>query len=58
MKVGPAEDGGYKIIQIASIQRKRAPCRLVRPGQVACIASKHLNRDSVRIVSCKYSYKQ
>ncbi|KAI6659209.1 hypothetical protein LOD99_14882 [Oopsacas minuta] len=49
MKVGPAEDGSYKQIQISTIQRKRAACRLVRPGQVACIASKHLHRDSVRI---------
>eukprot|EP00800_Vazella_pourtalesii_P000539 TRINITY_DN104_c0_g1_i4.p1 TRINITY_DN104_c0_g1~~TRINITY_DN104_c0_g1_i4.p1 ORF type:complete len:435 (-),score=102.58 TRINITY_DN104_c0_g1_i4:94-1398(-) len=49
IKVGPAEDGGYKHVQISTIQRKRASCRWVRPGQVACIASKQLNRDSVRI---------
>lgn len=38
LKIGPFEDGSFKLVIIQSIHRNKAPCRVVRAGQIASIS--------------------
>lgn len=38
LKIGPFEDGSFELVKIQSIHRNKAPCRVVRAGQIASIS--------------------
>lgn len=38
LKVGPFEDGSFKVVKVSSIRRNKAACRLVRAQQSAALA--------------------
>lgn len=41
MRIGPLQDGSFYPVNVQSIHRNRAPCRVVRAGQSASLAFSH-----------------
>lgn len=41
MRIGPLQDGSFYPVNVQSIHRNRAPCRIVRAGQSASLAFSH-----------------
>ena len=56
LKVGPFEDGSFRVVTVTSIKRNRAPCRLVRATQSAALAldiSYHILRKGMVLVDAR-----
>lgn len=41
MRIGPLQDGSFYSVNVQSIHRNKAPCRIVRAGQSASLAFSH-----------------
>jgi len=56
LKLGPFEDGSFRVVTVTSIKRNRAPCRLVRATQSAALAlniSYHSLRKGMVLVDAR-----
>jgi GTPase len=56
LKLGPFEDGSFRLVSVTSIKRNRAPCRLVRATQSAALAlniSYHKLRKGMVLVDAR-----
>jgi len=48
--IGPSTTGHYLPVTVTTIQRNRAPCRLVRAGQAASLSLEKVNSSEIRKV--------
>lgn len=48
--IGPLYSGEFETVQVASLKRNRASCRVVRAGQSASVALKGIERHMLRRV--------
>jgi GTPase len=50
--IGPLCSGDFETVQVTSLKRNRASCRVVRAGQSASVALKGIERHMLRKVRC------
>ena len=48
--IGPSTQGRYLPVTVTTIQRNRAPCRLVRAGQAASLSLESVSTNEIRKV--------
>nr|CAB3250080.1 GTP-binding protein 2 [Phallusia mammillata] len=46
--IGPTTEGRYLPVRVTTIQRNRAPCRIVRAGQAASLSLDEVDKDDIR----------
>jgi len=48
--IGPTAEGRFLPVTVTTIQRNRAPCRIVRAGQAASLSLDDVPKDTIRKV--------